>query len=121
MKYFKNSKNEIFAYEDEDIAKVDEYNQSDEKENFSDFIPVLAEKLKDLTKVTEQEALSIANPPPTDAQLAQQRIAELQFELSKTDFKFSLDYDKKDTPEWLQLKSYRQSWREEIRQLEQSV
>ena len=52
---------------------------------------------------------------------AQQRIAELQAELSKTDFKFSLDYDKKDTPEWLQLKSDRQAWRDEIRQLEQSL
>ena len=48
---------------------------------------------------------------------AKKRIAELKSELSKTDFKFSLDYDKKDTPEWIQLKSDRQAWRDEIRQL----
>ena len=52
---------------------------------------------------------------------AKKRIAELQTELSKTDFKFSQDYDKKDTPEWLQLKSDRQAWRDKIRQLEQSL
>ena len=59
--------------------------------------------------------------PPTDEEVKQMRIAELQFELSKTDFKFSQDYDKKDTQEWLQLKSDRQAWRDEIRQLEQLV
>ena len=52
---------------------------------------------------------------------AKERIAELQTKLSKTDFKFSQDYDKKDTQEWLQLKSDRQAWRDEIRQLEQSL
>ena len=61
------------------------------------------------------------NPVKQEQANAQKRIAELQYKLSKTDFKFSQDYDKKDTPEWLQLKSDRQAWREEIRQLEQSL
>ena len=85
MKYFKDSKNKIFAYEDEDIAKVDEYNQTDEKENFSDFISDLAKKLKDLTEATEQEALTIANPPPTDEEVKRMRIAEVDAELARLD------------------------------------
>ena len=117
MHYFKNINNEIFAYEDEDIEKVEKYNQSDKKEIFSEFISSLAEKLKNLTKIEEQEALAIANPPPTDAELAQQRISELKQKLLDTDYVALSDYDK-DKPEIL---ADRQAWRDEIRQLEQSL
>ena len=52
---------------------------------------------------------------------AQQRIIELNKLLTDSDFKFTADYDQKDTPEWLALKDERQAWRDEIRQLEQSL
>lgn len=48
----------------------------------------------------------------------QKRIAELKQKLAESDFKFNVDYDDQDTPEWNQLKADRQAWREEIRQLE---
>lgn len=47
MKYFKDTKNNIYAYEDGD----------------EEFI------LDGLTKITETEALAIANPPPTREEL----------------------------------------------------
>lgn len=67
------------------------------------------------------------NKPPvlTQAQIDKQanleRIAELNKLLTDSDFKFTGDYDQKDTPEWLALKTDRQSWREEIRTLELSL
>ena len=49
---------------------------------------------------------------------AEKRIAELKTLLAESDFKFSVDYDDQDTPEWNQLKADRQAWREEVRTLE---
>ena len=49
---------------------------------------------------------------------AEKRIAELKQKLAESDFKFSVDYDNQDTPEWNQLKADRQAWRTEIRDLE---
>jgi hypothetical protein len=49
---------------------------------------------------------------------AEKRIAELKTLLAESDFKFSVDYDDQDTPEWNQLKADRQAWRDEVRQLE---
>jgi hypothetical protein len=49
---------------------------------------------------------------------AQKRIAELKQKLAESDFKFNVDYDDQDTPEWNQLKADRQAWRDEVRQLE---
>ena len=46
------------------------------------------------------------------------RIAELKKLLAESDFKFNVDYDEQNTPEWEQLKADRQAWREEIRTLE---
>lgn len=51
-------------------------------------------------------------------QARQQRIAELKQKLAESDFKFNVDYDEQDTPEWNQLKADRQAWRDEIRSLE---
>lgn len=53
-----------------------------------------------------------------EQQARQQRIAELKTLLAESDFKFSVDYDDQDTPEWNQLKADRQAWRDEVRQLE---
>lgn len=53
-----------------------------------------------------------------DKKARQQRIAELKQKLAESDFKFSVDYDDQDTPEWNQLKADRQAWRDEIRSLE---
>ena len=47
-----------------------------------------------------------------------QRIAELKQLLAESDFKFNVDYDEQNTPQWEQLKADRQAWREEIRTLE---
>lgn len=49
---------------------------------------------------------------------AEKRIAKLKTLLAESDFKFSVDYDAQDTPEWNQLKADRQAWRTEIRELE---
>ena len=49
---------------------------------------------------------------------AQKRIAELKQKLADSDFKFNVDYDAQDTPEWTQLKADRQAWRAEVRTLE---
>jgi hypothetical protein len=49
---------------------------------------------------------------------AERRIAQLKTLLAESDFKFSVDYDDQDTPEWNQLKADRQAWREEVRELE---
>lgn len=54
----------------------------------------------------------------SDQQAREQRIAELKRFLSKTDFKFNVDYDEQETPEWETLKTQRQQWRDEIRILE---
>ena len=55
--------------------------------------------------------------PPTDEEVKQTRIAELQQKLRNTDYVALSDYDR-DRPEIL---AERQAWREEIRQLEQSL
>jgi hypothetical protein len=68
----------------------------------------------DWTKVKTAEAKQVE----ADNQSREQRIAELKQKLVESDFKFSVDYDKQDTPEWDQLKADRRSWRDEIRSLE---
>lgn len=52
MKYFKDSQNNVFAYSDIQTPK------------------------DGLTKITEQEALELTNPPPTTEQIAEQVRAE---------------------------------------------
>jgi hypothetical protein len=48
-----------------------------------------------------------------------ERIAELKRFLDETQYKFGEDYDRKDTEEWLALKTQRQAWRDELRNLTQ--
>lgn len=78
----------------------------------------------------ELEWLDKEQNQPTEAEIAteverlteleptKKRIAELKTLLAESDFKFSVDYDAQDTPEWTQLKADRQAWRLEIRELE---
>jgi hypothetical protein len=97
MKHYKTSNNQVFAYKD------DEEMQKFAKEP--------------LTPITDEEAFAIANPRPTEQELAEQRIAELKQLLASTDYVTLSDYDK-DKPEIL---ADRQAWRDEIRQLEQTL
>lgn len=50
----------------------------------------------------------------------QARIFELKSLLSNSDYKFTDDYDEKNTPEWLALKEQRQQWRYQVRNLQNS-
>lgn len=50
--------------------------------------------------------------------IKQYRIQELKRKLATTDFKDLPSYDKRGTPKWIQLMADRQTWRDEIRQLE---
>jgi hypothetical protein len=56
MNYFKNNQNQIFAYDDEQVSQG--YG-------------------KDLTPITEQEAMAIANPLPTTEQVKQTKANEI--------------------------------------------
>jgi hypothetical protein len=58
------------------------------------------------------------DPAKLQAKQNAERIAELKQLLADSDFKFNVDYDEQNTPEWDQLKADRQAWRDEIRQLE---
>ena len=112
MKYFKDKQNQVFALEDADILPVMETDDQGNKiEKPSPWVK------DDWTEITEQEATAIANPPPTEQELAQQRIVELQQKLRDTDYVGLQDYDK-DKPEIL---ADRQAWRDEIRQLEATL
>lgn len=46
------------------------------------------------------------------------RIEVLKQQLAQTDYKDLPSYDKRNTPEWIELMAQRQAWREEIRSLE---
>jgi hypothetical protein len=97
MKNYKNSNNQVFAFtNDEEMQKYAK---------------------EPLIPITDEEAFAIANPPPTEQELAQARIAELQQKLRDTDYVTLSDYDK-DKPEIL---ADRKAWRDEIRQLEQAL
>ena len=50
-----------------------------------------------------------------DARELQSKLSEAKSLLDTTEFKFSYDYDHKDTTEWLELKAKRQEAREFIR------
>ena len=93
MKYFKNTTNQIFAYDENQISQGHG---------------------KDLIAITQQEAMSLANPPPTAQQQRELRITELKRLLAESDYKVLPDYDKPDED----IVSQRQAWREEIRTLE---
>lgn len=94
MKYYKNTNNELL---------VD---------------PILANHpgLIEVTEAEFNEELAINNTP-TQEQLDAQRIAELKQLLQDSDFKVLPDYDQDNT----QIKTDRLEWREEIRQLEESL
>lgn len=85
MKYYKNKKNDIYAY-DEDTAK--------------DF---LASKIKELSlvEITEDEAKAILNPPPTEAELAKQAKAQInsEYELAVRELTTGVPDSEKST--WL--------------------
>lgn len=55
------------------------------------------------------------NQAAIEAKQRQERITELKKMLSETDYKMTLDYDKPTE----EIRVLRQSWRDEIRQLEE--
>lgn len=78
----------------------------------------------------ELEWLDVKQTQPTDKEIEaeivrlvalepiKKRITELKQLLADSDFKFNVDYDEQNTPEWDDLKTQRQAWRDEIRTLE---
>lgn len=93
MKYYKIN-NEVFAYE---------------LDGSQDHL------IGDKVLMTAEEVEAHINPPKKEAQILAEKIAEAQKLLDSTQFKFGDDYDKKNTPEWLELKAKRQEAREFIR------
>lgn len=106
MRYFKDDKNEVFAYEDSDWV-------------IKDLEPV-NKWLKDgLKEIDESEAKQISEAKALAERQAYEqsregRIAILKAKLHKTDFKAMPDYDKDNTA----ILAERQAWREEVRKLE---
>lgn len=76
MNYFKNTSNEIFGYDDEQV-----------KQGYG----------KDLIPITEQEKDELLKPTPE--QLLQQKIVEAKSYLQSTDYKMTIDYFATMTPE----------------------
>ena len=93
MKYYKQN-NEVFAYE---------------LDGSQDHL------IGDKVLMTDEEVEAHINPPKTEVQILAEKVAESQLLLDSTEFKFNVDYDQKDTPEWLSLKVKRQEAREFIR------
>jgi hypothetical protein len=94
VKFYKSKTNEVFVYETE--AEMQTYAR------------------EPLEAITEAEALQITNPPPTEKQLAEMRVAELKQKLLDSDYIALADYDQ-DKPDLL---AERKAWREEIRSLQ---
>ena len=112
MKYFKDNQNQVFALEDADVLPIIETDdEGNETKKPSPWVK------QDWVEITEQEATAIANPQPTEQELAQQRIAELKQLLLDSDYKVLPDYDKTDEA----IIADRQAWRDEIRQLEATL
>jgi hypothetical protein len=80
------------------------------------FNVVCAQSDLEIPELISQYLEMLDSPPAVQAH--QQRIAELKQKLAESDFKFNVDYDDQDTPEWNQLKADRQAWRDEVRELE---
>jgi hypothetical protein len=89
MRYFKNNKNEIYAID----------------KNQTHLIKTDWEEIS----IKEVEVLTA----PTAEQLKQERIYELEKLLKSSDYKVLPDYDKPNED----IKTQRQTWREEIRKL----
>ena len=90
MNYFKDSDNEVFAYDDEQI-----------KQGYS----------KDLISITEEEMKVLTTYVPTREEEINLQIAEAMKYLVDTDYKVLPDYDKDST----EVKVKRQEAREFIR------
>lgn len=105
MNYFKNTNNDIFAYDDEQV-----------KQGYS----------KDLTAITEAEKEAIVNPPKTESELLEIAKAELLKQineaykyLSDTDYCFTVDkYTQLAEDRKLELETKRQEARDLINSLE---
>jgi len=94
MKYFKDSKNQFFGVDvgQDKIIKAD-------------------------WKPATLAEINAANAP-TPEQLKLKRIAELKQLLKDSDYKDLPNYDKRNTSQWANDIKQRQTWRNEIRQLE---
>ena len=70
MNYFKNTNNEIFAYDDEQLAQVAEYNNqpstsdTPEARVFPQVIVDLSQSISNLTPITEAELAELQKPIP---------------------------------------------------------
>lgn len=89
MRYFKTLTNEIYAIDADQFFLI--------KDSW--------------VEITEEEVAELT--APTEEQLKQERIYELQKLLKESDYKVLPDYDKPDEG----IRAQRQAWRDEIRSL----
>jgi len=92
------------------ILKINGDGDFDDNFDTKPFVDLFNQKKSDDAKALDD----YLNSPET---IKQTRIAELQKSLSETDFKFTDDYDAKETNDWRSLKAERQAWRDELRLL----
>ena len=97
MKYYKDNQNNVFAYSDIQTPKAG------------------------LTKITEQEAMELTNPPPTTGQVAEQLkwdIIELEMKQLRSLKAIMRDGTEEDEKIYNEIEAEIQAKREEIRGLE---
>lgn len=90
MKYYKNTDNEVFAYEDD---------------GSQDHL------IGDKVQMTDEEVEAHINPPKTEAMILAEKVAEAKQYLADTDFKMTTDYDEDVTD----IKAKRAEAREFVR------
>lgn len=80
------------------------------------YISLLSDNVQVLKWIADgNEVMPMFTYIEIEAQLITEKVSEAQQLLNNTQFKFGDDYDKKNTPEWLELKYKRQEAREFIR------
>ena len=97
MKHYKNTNNEVFGFDNNQLHLV----------------------TSDMVEMSDSEFQEFCNPTPTPEQLKQTRIAELKQLLANSDFKVLPDYQASKTEaENKAVFEQRQAWRDEVRELE---
>ena len=90
MKYYKDTKNHVYAYEEDGTQD---------------------HLIGDKVAMTDEEVEAHINPPKTEAMILAEKVAEAKAYLSSTDFKMTSDYDEDVT----EIKAKRATAREFIR------
>lgn len=96
MKYYINKNKEIFGFESDG---------SQDNLITKDMKPISLEEIQAINQLNDDNF----------KQSLEYKLKEAQFLLDSTQFKFGDDYDKKNTPEWEELKLKRAEAREIIR------